>query len=283
MEYVALFLWLVLCITCGALMHTLLESAANYSLIKFLSAPGIIVRKVSMTAAALAGGATVTHSNAYHLSERDVAFNADGMAKISRFLVPLAPLFACAVLLCAANVLLARPVSLTITAPTVSSLDAGGALGFLDGLFAMVSGLLHQIAAADWQSFRWYALLLLAFSLSLGAGVAFDRFKECFVGAALLVGVLALLCTLFIHTGSDAGRPAVLITLSTWVSSVRTFLMDTGAMAVVMMLFGLLAAILVGISVRLYEMLASAATDTGRSSKPSRKSADDEEEDRKAA
>ena len=273
MEYVALFVWLMVCVTLGALMHAILQSAMSYRVLKWLSAPGVIVRKFAMSAGALVGGGTVTHANAYRVSERDIGFTGEGPARLSRLLVPLAPLFACALVLQAANALLGHPINLDFGAPPVSSLDASGAAGFLDGLWSVLTALVYQIVSANWGSLSLYVLLVLAFSLSLGASVSFDRYRESFLGVTLLTVSLALVCGLFgVPSGLTLGRPTALATIGSWLEAVRAFVMNVAGMAVVMMMFGILASIVAGVLTRIYELITTALIHRRRSSNASERS-----------
>jgi len=269
MDYVALFVWLMVCVTLGAFMHAILSSALSYKVLRWLSAPGVAVRKFSMSLAALLGGGTVTHANVYDVSERDVAFHADGASRVSKMLVPLAPLFGCAVVLQIVNTVMGHPIDLGFGAPALSSLDAGGAVGFADALWGVARELVLRIVRADWASPALYVLLLFAFSLSLGASVSFDRFRQSFFGVLILVLALATVCALLgVPSGVWSSRPAPVAALAAWVEALRGFIMSVAGMAVVMMLFGMLASVLTGIIVRVYELFSHAAADTGKSGEP---------------
>ena len=99
-------------------------------------------------------------------------------SSVSKVLVPLGPLFACAVMLQAVNVMLGSPVSFDYSPPPVASLDAGGVKAFLMGMLPLVSGLIQQGLVADWGSLSFYVLLGFVLSLSLGACVSFEKFRE---------------------------------------------------------------------------------------------------------
>jgi len=274
MQYIAIFVWLVTCLVCGGLMHAMLRSAFMHKWVRLLAAPGVTLRKFSMTVAALLTGATVTQVNMYDTAERDIAFYGRGAAGVSRVLVPLAPLFASALALRAVNAALGTPLELSFAPPAIGSFDPGGAVGFARRLLALMVEVVRQCLAADWHSAGLYVLLVFVFSLSLGAGVPFDKFRESFLGVALLVGALAAVCTLFgLGPGaggleSDGARaPAV-----AWIASARSFLTATAGAALVMMLCGLLAGVAVGLAARLCEVVLGAtrgATGQGAAGKRS--------------
>ena len=270
MEYVALFVWLVVCVALGGLMHTILRTPFDYKLIRILAAPGVVVRKLAMSVVALVTGATVTQVNVYDLSERDIGFHGVGASSVSKVLVPLGPLFACAVALQAVNVLLGSPVSFDYSPPPVASLDAGGVKGFVVGMLPLLSGLVRQGLIANWGSLSFYVLLGFVLSLSLGACVSFEKFREATLGALLLVVSLAVLCALAgVRSGLGAGAVSALAEspAAPWVRSLRGFLIGTTGAAFVMMLCGLMVAIVVGIGVRLYELTTTAVGGKSKSGK----------------
>ena len=256
MEYVAMFIWLTICIVLGGLMHAILRTAFTRKWVAILAAPGVTVRKFAMTIAALVSGATVTEVNVYRTCERDIGFSASGAGAIAKLLVPLAPLFACALVLQALNTALDSPLRIALAPPLINSADVGGAMGFLLALWELMLHLVRQASHADWGSLNVYVLLAFVFSLSLGAGLPFNRFREAVLGVALLVVGLALVCTLVGVRGGDtsAEQPA-----AAWALSMRTFLMGTAGMTLIMMLCGMLTAVIVGLLVRLFEMVGLAA------------------------
>ncbi len=272
MEYVALFVWLVVCLLLGGLMHMILQTPYDYKLVRLLAAPGIVVRKFAMTVTSLLTGATVTEVNIYNSSERDIGFEADGMASVSKVLVPLAPLFACAVMLQAINALIGKPIGLDYPPPPVSSLDAGGMRGFLIDLWHLLSGLIVQVLAADWKSLNPYVLFAFIFSLSLGACVPPEKLREGILGATFVAVGLAVICALFgVRSGVGLG-PLTALSASPaqlWVMAMREFFMDMAGMAFIMMLCGLMAAIVVGIIVRIFELVSKVP---GRTQQPGRRS-----------
>ena len=257
MPYVALFIWLAMCLLLGGVMHHILRVAFTYRLVGALAAPGLVVRKLAMIVAALLTGATVTQVNLYDLKDRDIGFDADGISITARVLVPLVPLFACAIALQIVNAMLGRPVDLAYEPPALSSLDAGGAGGFLLGMWGLMSQLVRHVAQADWGSLKLYALLGFLFSLSLGACVRFGKFHDAILGVTLLALGLAALSALFglaPGSGSAPGGGNV----ARLASSLRAGVMTTSGTAVVMMLGGLLAAILVSTAARVLEMVGLA-------------------------
>lgn len=262
MRYFALFIWLVLCLLLGGLIHTILQTAFAFRVVRLLSMPGMLVRKVAMAVGALLTGATVVDANAYKLGSHEIGFRADGISSVSKVLVPLAPLFACALVLQAINALLGTPVDLGYNAPGVSALDASGARGFLLGMWQLMSHLVRQFVGADWGSLRLYVFLAFLFSLSLGACVSFEKFREAFLGVALVVVALAVSAALFgvrsgfwpVRTDSPASK---------LLGSFELAVMATGGMAVVMMLGGMLAAIVVSTVARICGLVGQA---TGRGS-----------------
>jgi len=262
MEYVAMFVWLVLCLVLGGLMHAALHSAFNHGWVKLLAAPGVTIRKLAMTTAALATGATVTDVNVYRISDREIGFEGSGPAGISKILVPIAPLFACALVLQAVNRALGSPIDLNFSPPDISSLDAGGAVGFMKGLFALVTQIAQRAVEANWQSGSLYVLLIFVFSFSLGAGVPFEKLREAFLGVLILVLGVALICALFgLRPGMNPAEvlatpgPAV-----RWMRSVRAFLMSTAGMSLIMMLCGIFASVIVGLTARLFQMFGEATS-----------------------
>jgi small-conductance mechanosensitive channel len=260
-------------------MDSILQGAFAFRVVAFLALPGLMVRKIAMTAAALFSGATVTGVNAYKLDNDEIEFNAEGISSVARVLVPLAPLFACVIVLQAINGFLGTPMSLSYEPPGVSHLDAGGAKGFLLGLWDLMSGLVRQFVKADWGSLRLYILLAFLFSLSLGASVSFTRLREAFLGVVLVCLVMAASAALLGGGGGlwsvRAESPAA--RTQHWIQSAT---METGGMALVMMLGGMLAALCVGLLARLLAMAGKAVsgkasggkTSGGKGEKASKKS-----------
>jgi len=255
-----MFVWLVICLLFGGLMHAALRTAFNYKWVKLLAAPGVGLRKLAMTVAALVTGATVTQVNIYRTSERDIGFTAEGVAGVSKVLVPLAPLFACALALRAVNAMLGTPLGLDFSPPVILSLDTGGAMGFTRRLLALMVELVRQSSGADWGDPKLYVLLAFIFSLSLGAGVPFDKFRESLLGVAVLVVGLAVICALLgLRSGADtAAAPAGSGVAVEWILSARAFVTGTAGMALIMMLCGILAAVAVGVVARVFDMVSNA-------------------------
>ena len=285
MEYVALFVWLLVCLVLGGVINAILQSAHQYKLVALLAAPGMVARKFAMTAVGLLSGATVTQVNIYDLSERDIGFEAKGIPGISKMLVPLAPLFVCAVVLQGINVALGSPLSLSFRPPPFSSLDATGLRGFMFGLWDLMSGLFRQIVDADWGSGRLYLLLAFIFSLSLGACVPFAKFREGFLGIAFLAGGLAALCALLgVRSGAAGAAVAASSPAARWGLAARSFVMGTAGMAFIMMLCGLMAGVVGGVLVRLFELAGKGSRGAGASgSKKASKSSETADKKRMAA
>ncbi|MFP4027720.1 MAG: hypothetical protein ACLFWL_08015 [Candidatus Brocadiia bacterium] len=255
MEFVAMFIWLSLCLLIGAMMHSLLHSSFSYKFLLWIAAPGVIIRKFAIAVTAMLTGATVDRANIYHISEREVAFTGEGFATVSKFMVPIAPLFICALVLQGANAALGSPLSLDLEAPEISSFDAGGFHVFIKGLGFLIVSLVRNVFQAEWGNFRLYVLFLLLFSLSLGAGVPLDKVRNSLIGIIILVLVLTLLCTLF-KVPSGPVNPFGPPRKSAFaIKRLRDFLMETSAMALIMMLCGMLTSVMTGIGVRIFEII----------------------------
>ena len=263
MEYVALFLWFSLCVLLGALMHRVMQGPVCYRLIALATAPGVVVRKSSQTLVAMLCGATVTDVRIYQISQRDIAFKADGVSSVAKVLVPLAPLFGCVLILGVLNSWLGEPLQFNYAPPPLPSLDAGGLKGLLISVGTLLSRLLRQTFRGDWRSAEFYVMLVLIFSLALGACQPVERVREALLGVALLVVSIALVSALVTpsslvgRAASSPGRAQI------WAATSRGFLVDCAGTAFALMLFGMLQAIAVGVGVRLYELLAGAPTRSG--------------------
>lgn len=272
MEFMALFIWLSLCLVMGAMIHSVMASALSNRLVKLLAAPGMILRKFTMTLAALVCGATVTKVRIYELSSRDIEFKAEGAASIAKVLVPLLPLFGGAVAVVAINSMFGSPFKLDYPPPALAALDPGGLRGFLHGTWLLLSGVVRQAAQSDWGSFNLYVLSALIFSLALGACAPMEGVKEAMLGAALLAVSLALLSSVSVGSGPIRTSPA-------WVVTTRTFIVSTSGVAFVMMVYGMLAALVVGMTVRIYEL----ATRTRGGRKQTRKGTAPAEDEKRLA
>ncbi len=272
MEFMALFVWLSMCLIMGAMIHSVMASALNNRLVRLLAAPGMILRKFTMTLAALVCGATVTKVRIYELSSRDIEFKADGASSIAKVLVPLVPLLGGAVAMVAINSMFGSPFKLDYPPPALAALDPGGLRGFLHGTWLLLSGVVRQAALSDWGSFNLYVLSALIFSLALGACAPMEGVKEAVLGAALLAVSLALLSSVSVGSGPIRTSPA-------WVVTARTFIVSTSGVAFVMMVYGMLAALVVGMTVRIYEL----GTRTGGHKKTKKRARPVEEEKRLAA
>jgi len=259
MEYVALFLWFSLCLLLGSVMHTVLRGPISYRVIALATTPGVVVRKFSQTVAALVCGGTVTGVKIYETSPRDISFKAEGIPSVAKVLVPVAPLFGCVLVLGGLNALLGYPLQLDYAPPPLASLDAGGMSGFFKGIWLLLSGLVGQALRADWRSPEFYVMLVLIFSLALGACEPVGKLREALAGVGLLVVGLALVCGL---VARPAGVGAVAASASPpgraelWVSAARGFMVDCAGVAFALMLFGMLEALAVGVVTRVYEMFS---------------------------
>jgi len=253
-EFTALFIWLSLCLVLGGLIHSVITGALSHRFVRLLAAPGMIIRKFTMTLMALACGATITRVKLYDLSTRDIDFHADGMPSIAKVLAPLAPLFGCAVAMTILNAAFGDPLNLNYTPPALESLDTGGLRGFLLGTWALLAGVIRQGLRADWQSLKLYVLFALIFSLALGAAGPMDRLKEAVLGSGLLAVTLALLSSIAIR------RAGVVAATPGWFNGVRTFVVDSAGVAFIMMVYGLLTALVVGLIVRVYELASRSGT-----------------------
>jgi hypothetical protein len=260
MEFAALFCWLSLCLLLGGLLHFVMSGALNHRGVLALAAPGTALRKLSMTLVALVFGGTVTRVRIYELSARDIDFQADGASSVSKVLVPLAPLFGCAVALSALNAAFGRPLDFSYSMPALSSVDGAGVQGFVASTWGMLSHVVRQGLDANWSNPRLYLLFGLAFSLALGACEPLERIKQSVLGAALLAVALAVLSTIAIRRGFVAAAPP-------WFTAVNSFVLRNAAIAFAMMVYGLMAALVVGLGVRVYEV----ASRLGGSSKKSGK------------
>ena len=138
------------------------------------------------------------------------------------------------------------------------------------GTWDVVFHIVRQIFKADWGHLRLYVMLALLFSLSLGACLPFEKFREAFLGVVLLVVALAVVCSLFGVRSAVGTTPTALTgsPASAWVRSLRDFLEETTGMALIMMLCGIMAATIAGIIIRIAELAGRASTGskkTGRS------------------
>lgn len=266
MEYVSMFIWLVLCLTLGGTIHAILGSAHSTGWLKWLAAPGVAVRKFGMALAAMLTGATVTNVNIYRVSERDIGFDGQALGGLPRFIVPVAPLFIGALVLRGANSLLGTPMNLDLTAPQMSSLSASGAEEFFTGLWSIITGLTRSLVRGEWNSLGFYVFLALAFSLAMGAGAPFAKYRDSLIGCLLLVIALAVVCGIFGVPRSTVSSIVGTGPAAEVVLSMRKFLLNTAHAALIMMTCGILLATAVGIIVRLFELF----TRSSSTSAPSR-------------
>jgi hypothetical protein len=253
MEFMALFIWLCLCVLMGGVMHYVMSGPLRHRPVQLLAAPGMIIRKFTMTLVALLTGATVTRVRIYELDSQDITFEAEGMSGIAKALVPLAPLFGSAFVLIALNGLFGSPLELNYTPPSLEALDSGSLKGFCLGTWALLSDAVEQAVRADWGNQRLYVLFALVFSMALGGCAPMRRVKEAALGAALLAVGMALMGAVAARRGA-AGvgiEPA-------WFMGVKQVVVRASAAAFVMMVYGLLCAVVVGLAVRVYELFVGA-------------------------
>ncbi|MFO7956380.1 MAG: hypothetical protein R6X33_04725 [Candidatus Brocadiia bacterium] len=262
MEYMALFIWLCLCLLLGGLIHYVMTGALAHRPIQLLAAPGMVMRKFTMTLTALLCGGTVTRVRIYELSSRDINFEADGTAGVAKVLVPLAPLFGGALAVMALNTAFGAPLHFDYTPPSLASLDGGGLRGFLEGTGALLTRVVRQGARADWRSPRIYVLFALLFSMALGGCAPLERIKEAALGAGLLAVLLALVSTVAVRRG-----PGGMSVAAPWFANARDFVVTASAAAFVMMVYGILVAIAVGVVVRIYELIVNRGKGGGRKKK----------------
>ncbi len=263
MEYAALFVWLALCLVLGAAIHYVLAGALEHQAVRLVAAPGTVIRKFTMAQSALFFGATLTRAKLYDLSSRDVDFEAEGVSSVAKAVVPLMPLFGCAVAMMAANAVFGRPFRLDYTPPSLDSFNAGGLQGFLLGTWELLSQVVRRGMSVDWGNPRLYVLFALTFSLALGAAAPLDRVREAVVGAALLAVGLAVFCALSTRRGFLGGSsPAA------WALALRGAVVSASAAAFVMMVYGVVTALLFGMGVRLYEMITRTGSGSRSSGKP---------------
>jgi len=273
MEYMALFIWLCLCLLLGGTLHSAMRGALAHRPIQLLAAPGMVMRKFTMTLVALVCGGTVTRVRIYELSSRDINFEADGTSGVAKVLVPLAPLFGGALVVMALNTMFGEPLQFDYTPPSLASLDGGGLRGFLQGTGSLLTRVVRQGTRSDWSSPRIYVLFALLFSMALGGCAPLERIKEAALGAGLLAVLLALVSTVAVRGGADG-----LSVAAPWFSSTRGFVVTTSAAAFVMMVYGMLVAIFVGIAVRVYELIVNRGKGGGTKKSASLPSAGERKE-----
>lgn len=263
MEYMALFIWLSLCLILGGAMHFVMAGALANRFVMLLAAPGVLIRKFTMTVTALLCGGTVTRVSIYELSSRDVEFEAEGTASVGKVLVPLAPLFGAAAVMVTLNRLFGSPLNLNYTPPALSALDSAGLGGYFRGTWALLTSVVRQATHANWSSTSFYVLFALVFSLAVGACAPMERVREAIMGAALVAVMLALLSSISIQRGPDAlpSSPA-------WLTGVRSMIVRFSGVAFIMMVYGMLGALVVGIIVRLYEIVTRSSAAKTRAKAP---------------
>jgi hypothetical protein len=275
MEFAALFCWIGLCLLLGGLLHFVMRGALGHRGVLALAAPGMAVRKLSMTLVALVFGGTVTRVRIYEISSRDIDFQADGPSSVAKVLAPLGPLFGCTLVLAALNRAFGRPLDLSYTVPALSSVDGAGIQGFLAATWGMLSHVVRQGLAADWSSPRLYLLFALAFSMALGACEPLERVKQAILGAALLSVALAVLSTVAVRRGGFiAASPP-------WFTTASSFVLAYAAVAFAMTVYGLMAALIVGLGVRIYEVASrlGGSSSTAKRGRKRRSSSRNEEVD----
>jgi len=265
MEYVGLFLWLSLCLVLGTAIHKTISPTLRYRPMQVLALPGVMARKLAQTVAALVCGSTVTGVKIYEPEPQDITFSAPGASSVAKVLVPVAPLFACALLFQIAGGVLGAQLAEGLSPPSLASLDTLGLRDFARDTWALLVTIMNRGFAADWQSLKVHVLFLLTFSFALGTAVSLENLREALLGAALAVVAVALISGL---TNAAATRDAAsgLSRTAGWVASGRSMLFSTAAAAFVMLMYGVFLSLFAAIAVRIYEMLA-------RPSRPANKSA----------
>jgi hypothetical protein len=250
MEHTALFIWLVLCLLMGALIHYIMDGAMQHEAMQYLAAPGTCVRKFSQALAALVFGGTVTQSAIYETDPRDTAFEAEGTSSIAKVLVPLAPLFGCAVAMGIMNSVFGNPFRLDYQPPELASFDAGGLRGHVTGTWALLMQVVRRGISVDWGNPRLYVLFALTFSLAYGAATPWSELREAVIGTALVTITLAVLSVLGLRSGFlGLSRPL------RFAKVLKDAVVSYSAAAFVMMVYGLLTTLAVGIAVRVYELI----------------------------
>ena len=277
MEYLALFIWLVLCLVMGALIHHLMAGALTHRAVQLLAAPGMIIRKITMVLTALVCGGTVTKVSIYELSAHDIDFKAEGAASIAKVLVPLAPVFGGAVAMMELNALFGSPLNLHYAPPGLAALSGNSFKEFLYGTWLVLSSVVNQAVQADWHTLRLYVLFALVFSLALGACAPMQRIKESLLGAGLLALVLAVLSSITVR------KAGFLATTPDWFRTTKTFVVDCSGIAFLMMVYGMLAALAVGFTVRVVEVMSKGGAKGGSRQKGKGKAARDEEDEARRA
>jgi len=251
MQYVALLLWLLTCLAMAALMQFVMTGALTHRFLQVLAAPGAVVRKLAMAVATLLCGGTVTRVRLYELSSREIDYEAPGASSLANLVVPLTPLFAGAAALTALNAAVSGPLELDCEPPTLASFDGQGLTAYLAVMWGILFTSVRQAVQWHWADPRLYLLIALLFSLAVNAAPAAGRLKEAVLGACLLSAVLAVLSTVAVRRmGVAAGTPV-------WFAALRTSVMQSAGAAFLMLAYGLLAALPVGVAVRAYEMLSA--------------------------
>ena len=253
MECAALFIWLAVCLFMGGLVHSVMAGALSHRPIQILAAPGVIIRKFSMTLAALAFGGTVTRVCILELDNRDIDFRAEGAASVAKVMAPLAPLFGCAVAMVSLNAAFGYPLALDYSPPSLASLDRSGFQGFVEGTWLLLSGVIRQILASDWGDGRLYVLSALVFSLALGACSPMDRVKEAVLGAGVLTVTLAIFSSIAVR------RAGILAATPAWFTATKHFIVGSSGVAFIMTVYGMMVALAVGFAVRIYEVITHSA------------------------
>ena len=265
MQYFGLFIWFSLCLLLGSLVQSVMGGAARYRVVAALTLPGIMVRKLAQTAAALASGARVTGCSVYESNPRDIKFQCGNVSSVARVLVPLAPLFGCIFVFGLLSTALDSPLTLHYAPPSITSMDLHGLQAFAGDTGALVSGLLRRLGRSAGAGD--YLMILLAFSIALGACQPLNRLKKAILGVAVLVSGLALLQAL--ATGirlPDAVRSTLGISgLRTALQSLQRGLVDWAGRGLALTALALGLSLIVGLMVRIYE-LATGRSNGGENS-----------------
>ena len=261
--YIALFVWFSLCLLLGSLVQSVMGGAARYRVVAALMLPGVMVRKLAQGVTALLCGARVTGCSFYESTPRDTQFQCGNISSVAKVVVPLAPLFGCIFAFGVLSVALHSPLDLHYAPPSIPSTDMQGLQAFAADTGTMVSGLLRQLGQSAGAGH--YLMIVLAFSLALGACQPTDRLKHAILGVGAVVGGLALIEGLasgirlpegLLNTlGMSSARAAL--------RSVRLGLVDWAGRGLALTALGLGLSLIVGLLVRIYELAAGRESSSG--------------------
>lgn len=261
--YIALFVWFSLCLLLGSLVQSVMGGAARYRIVAALMLPGIMVRKLAQAGAALVCGARVTGCSLYQSTPRDAQFTCGNISSVAKVVVPLAPLFGCIFAFGVFSAALNSPLSLHYAPPSIPSMDMQGLQAFAADTGTMVSGLLRQLGQSAGAGH--YLMIVLAFSLALGACQPVGRLKQAILGVGAVVASLALLEGLAAGIRLPEGLLNTLGISSarTAFRSVRLGLVDRAGRGLALTALGLGLSLVVGLLVRIYELATGRESSSG--------------------